>query len=43
MTAPSNTSQRAPEAAASQPSMVSVGVGILVACCLSALLLSGLF
>ncbi len=37
-----NTSPRAPEAA-SQPSMVSVGVGILVACCLSALLLSGLF
>jgi len=26
-----------------QPSLVSVGVGILVACCLSAMLLSGLF
>lgn len=36
-----NTSPRA--GAATQPSMVSVGVGILVACCLSALLLSGLF
>ncbi len=42
MPSPMNTAQRAPETA-SQPSMVSVGVGILVACCLSALLLSGLF
>lgn len=36
-----NTSPRTE--VATQPSMVSVGVGILVACCLSALLLSGLF
>ncbi len=42
MSSPINTAPRAPETA-SQPSMVSVGVGILVACCLSALLVSGLF
>lgn len=41
MPSPMNTAPR-PETA-SQPSMVSVGVGILVACCLSALLVSGLF
>ncbi|MFN4091309.1 MAG: hypothetical protein ACK4FG_00265 [Brevundimonas sp.] len=42
MAAQMNTAPRAPETA-SQPSMVSVGVGILVACCLSAMLVSGLF
>lgn len=41
MPSPINTAPRA--GAASQPSMVSVGVGILVACCLSAMLVSGLF
>jgi hypothetical protein len=42
MAAQMNPAPRAAETA-SQPSMVSVGVGILVACCLSALLVSGLF
>lgn len=41
MPSPMNTAPRAETA--SQPSMVSVGIGILVACCLSALLVSGLF
>ena len=42
MAAQMNPAPRGPETA-SQPSMVSVGVGILVACCLSAMLVSGLF
>lgn len=41
MPSPMNTDPRV--TSASQPSMVSVGVGILVACCLSAMLVSGLF
>ena len=41
MSSPTNTAPRSETG--SQPSMVSVGVGILVACCLSAMLVSGLF
>lgn len=40
MNRPLDTAQD--QAAAPQPSVVSVAVGILVACCLSALLLSSL-
>lgn len=42
MSGRANSSPRT-AAASAQPSLVSVGVGILVACCLSAMLLSGLF
>lgn len=42
MSSPMNPAPRASENP-SQPSMVSVGVGVLVACCLSAMLVSGLF